>query len=191
APPRPTALTAARARDGAHAVRVEPGEVRLLAASDADLAALISGTVRGGRVTLGARRIDRLGTAARVRRGLGVVTDAAVADDVTVVDHLAAIAGRRAATAALASAPLLRGRGSDAAGVLSGGERRVLAWLRCIVARPNAVVLDAAGTGMDAATLDWAGRVVAAWAQAGVAVVIRPGRDEERRWALPGPPSPS
>ena len=119
---------------------------------------------------------------------------APVAPDVTVHDHLAAVLGDAAAGRVLADAPLLAGRGADPAGVLSGGERRVLAWLRARTVAPRAVLLDRAGEGLDADTLAWAGRVVTAWAAAGVAVLVRAGRQEERGWAAAtahGQPSPS
>lgn len=136
-------------------------------------------------VRLDGRRLDRHGPAGRVRRGLGVVSGAPVAADVSILDQLAAVRGAAAAGAALAEAPLLAGRGADPAGILSGGERRVLAWLRCQLTRPRAVVLDAAGTSLDQDTLRWCDGVVARWRAEGVAVVVRPGRDEERAWAAP------
>lgn len=137
-------------------------------------------------VVLDGRSLGRWGPAARVRRGLGVVADAPVAADVPIEDQLAAVAAAEEARRVLADAPLLAGRGQDPAGVLSGGERRVLAWLRCQLTRPRAVVLDGAGTGLDAASLAWCGEVVAAWRADGVAVVVRAGRVEEESWALPG-----
>jgi len=141
---------------------------------------------RRHEVRLDGRRLDRYGPAGRVRRGLGVISGAPVAADVSVLDQLAAVRGVAAAAAVLADAPLLARRGGDPAGILSGGERRVLAWLRCQLTRPRAVVLDAAGTGLDADTLAWCQRVVEGWRAEGVAVVVRAGRDEERAWAAPG-----
>jgi hypothetical protein len=43
-------------------------------------------------------------------------------------------------------------------------------------------VLDRAGTGLDAVSLRWAHQVVDRWVDAGVAVLLRPGRPEEERW---------
>lgn len=174
-------------------VAVDPGAVVVV---EDPIGAQAVGTVVGdqpGSVHLDGRRLRRRGLAGRVRHGLAVVSGAPVAADVTVLDHLAAVLGRAAARAVLDGAPLLAGRGDDPAGVLSGGERRVLAWLRADATRPRAVVLDHAGQGLDAATLAWAGEVVAAWAADGVAVLVRPGRDEERGWATTnhGRPSPT
>lgn len=174
----------------ARPVAVAPGEVRLLDGPDAaDVVATLLGTDRAGTVLLDGRPL-RGGISRRVRRGLAVVSGAPVAPDVSVHDHLAAALGARGADEVLASAPLLAGRGGDPAGVLSGGERRVLAWLRARASRPRAVVLDHAAEGLDADTLVWAGRVVSGWAADGVAVLVRPGRVEEREWSE-GPHRPA
>lgn len=134
-------------------------------------------------VRLGDRPLRARGLASRVRHGLGIVTDVSPPADVTVRDHLAAVAGVASAERLLRSAPLLAGRGADRAGVLSGGERRILAWLVCLAVDPDAVVLDRATAGLDEHALSWASDVVSAWRGAGVPVVVHPGRPEERRWA--------
>lgn len=174
-------------------VTVAAGEARLLDEAEAPVvvAALRGLTVRGVTVAVDGRRLRTRGLAGRVRRGVAIVSGAPVAADVSVRDHLAAIVGSAAARDLLADAPLLAGRGDDPAGVLSGGERRVLAWLRARAVSPRAVLLDRAGEGLDAATLAWAGEVVTAWRADGVAVVVRAGRAEERAWAdAAGRPSP-
>lgn len=169
-------------------LRVAAGQVRLLDVDEAApvLAAVLGAGPRGATVLVAGRRLRGRGLAGRVRRGLAVVSGAPVAADVKVADHLAAVVGAGRARALLAEAPLLAGRGDDPAGVLSGGERRVLAWLRAQAVDPHVVVLDRAGEGLDTATMQWAGRVVAQWADSGVAVVVRAGRAEERAWASPG-----
>lgn len=167
---------------------LDPGDATLLAGPGADdaVAALIGravGSGRGHQIELDGRRLDRRATAARVRAGLGFVSTPAVAADVSIADHLAVIAGPARAGTLLDDAPLLTGRGDEPAGVLSGGERRVLAWLRALALGPRAVVLDRAAVGLDPATLAWAGEAVERWRRGGVAVVVRPGRPEERSWA--------
>lgn len=174
---------------------VGPGELRVLTAPEAGpvVAVLRGRAPRGARLAVDGRWVRRRGLAARVRRGIAVVAGAPVAADVSVGDHLAAIVGTAAARGLLAGAPLLADRGPDPAGVLSGGERRVLAWLRARAVDPRVVLLDRAGEGLDAATMAWAGDVVAAWLADGVAVVVRPGRVEEQEWAdltAPARPSP-
>lgn len=174
------------APDGESVLAVEAGGAHLVEAAPRLLAALVGEGDRRWQVRVDGHRIRARGTAARVRRGLAVVGAAPVAADVSVHDHLAAVGGPAAARDLLAGAPLLAGRGAHPAGVLSGGERRTLAWLRAVALAPRAVVLDRAGEGLDADTLQWAGDQVATWRQGGVAVVVRPGRTEERRWADPG-----
>lgn len=161
-------------------LRVGPGE-----ATEIPAAAVIHLARRHDhrdRIHLAGRRIDRRGTAGRVRAGFGLVTGAPVAGSVTVGDHLAAIAGTRRAEALLATSPLLARRRDDPAGVLSGGERRVLALLRAAATDPVVVVLDRAGAGLDDEALAWAGHCVAAWRAAGVAVLVRVGRAAEAEW---------
>lgn len=123
------------------------------------------------RVELNGRRLDRRSTARRVAAGLGVVDDGPVAPDVTVRDHLAAIVSRRRADELLAGCPHLAGRGPDPAGWLSGGERRLLAWLVCDATAPTAVVLDGAFRGLDLPARVWAEAVLDGWLDRGVAVL--------------------
>jgi len=176
-----------RLRHGLLDLSVPPGAAVIVAGDDADdaIGALVGRSRRGHVIALDGRRLDRRATDVRVRRGLGYVVDAAVVGDVAVLDHIAARAGVRRARALLADNPLLAGRGGDPAGVLSGGERRMLAWLRCVALRPRAVVLDRAAAGFDTRAVEWAGAQVAAWRGGGVAVVVRPGRPEEAAWAGP------
>lgn len=175
-------------RSGVVELDLGPGDATLLVGPDADdaVAALIgsaAGSGRGHAIELDGRRLGPRGTAVRVRAGLGFVSVPAVAADVSIADHLAVIAGPARAGSLLGEAPLLAGRGDEPAGVLSGGERRVLAWLRAVALGPRAVVLDRAGVGLDPAALSWACEVVEGWRRSGVAVVVRPGRPEERSWA--------
>lgn len=139
------------------------------------------------RIILADRRLDGLDPAARVRAGLVAVrADAPVAPEVSVRDHLGAVAPLRRVAAVLEEAPLLAGRGGLPAGVLSGGERRVLAWLRARLLDPVALVLDGAATGADEATLAWMAHEVVTHRRGGVAVLVRAGRPEERAWVTAG-----
>lgn len=173
-------------------LHVAGGEVRVLddVVADAVVAAVLDPGAPGVQVTVGGSRLRGRSLAARVRRGLAVVSGAPVAADVTVLDHLVAVVGHGARDL-LATSPLLADRGHDPAGVLSGGERRALGWLRARGVDPSAVLLDRAAEGLDAATVTWAGQVVADWATDGVAVVVRPGRAEERAWERNRTPDPA
>lgn len=166
-------------------LRVACGEAHLLEDQPALRAVLVGSGPTGWQVRVDGRPVRSRGVADRVRRGLAVVGPAPVAADVSVHDHLAAVVGTTRARRLLADTPLLADRGADPAGVLSGGERRALAWLRAVAVAPVAVVLDRAGEGLDASTLAWAGDQVASWRREGVAIVVCPGRVEERRWTSP------
>jgi ABC-type uncharacterized transport system ATPase subunit len=168
----------------AHPVTCASGEVALLPDDEALVAALVGEDhTRDHRIELAGKRVDRRSPAGRVRAGLAVVRGSEVAGDVSVRDHLVGACGRRRAAELLDGTPLLAARGDDPAGVLSGGERRVLGWLLAVAAEPRAVVLDRAGTGLDIVSLRWAHHVVDRWVDAGVAVLLRAGRPEEARWA--------
>lgn len=168
-------------RDAPFDVEVRPGDAALVEERDV-VAALVRRRDARDRIHLGDDRLDRRSPAGRVRAGLASVLEATVAADVPVRDHLAVVVGRRRADALLGESPLLADRGDDPAGVLSGGERRVLAWLRVRAVDPRAVVLDGAGAGLDDEALAWAGRQVQQWRDDGVPLVVRPARAEERQW---------
>jgi ABC-type branched-subunit amino acid transport system ATPase component/ABC-type branched-subunit amino acid transport system permease subunit len=157
---------------------VAPGEVVELPDDDRVVAALLA----RGDVALDGRSLRRRGPAGRVRAGLGAVVGVEVAPDVTVAEHLGAVVPLAEARRLLAAVPGLAARADDPAGVLSGGERRLLAWLVASARQPRAVVLDRAGTGLDADALRWASEQVERWRADGVAVLVRPGREEERGW---------
>lgn len=137
----------------------------------------------GDRLQLDGRDLDRRSPAARVRAGLIVVGDPPIAPAVSVVDHLAAVTSRSTAAELLADVPRLAGRADDPAGVLSGGERRLLGWARALLLSPSAVVLDRAATGLDADALAWATDRVERWRAAGCVALVRPGREAEAAWA--------
>jgi branched-chain amino acid transport system ATP-binding protein len=166
-------------------LQLEAGEVRRLPDDPRHVTALL--TPGGGhRILLEGRALHRRGPAARVRAGLVAVGDAPVAPELSLLDHLAAVVPLRQAREVLETTPYLAGRGTDPGGVLSGGERRLLAWALARALAPRVVVLDRAGTGLDAAALAFASRQVAAWTEAGVGVLIRVGRAEERAWLEAG-----
>lgn len=137
---------------------------------------------RGDRLDLDGRRLVRRGPAARVRAGLVVIDDPVLAPAVSVADHLAAASSPSRASTTLAATPRLAGRDRDPAGVLSGGERRLLGWARAVLLEPRVVVLDRAGTGLDDDALAWTIARVAAWRATGTTVLVRAGRAEEAAW---------
>jgi len=168
--------------DGQRRLELGAGEAAVLDdAADLEVLAALTGHGRG-RVEVDGRQV-RGGPARRARHGLVVIADAAVADDVTVLDHVAAVVGPRRSGHVLGGLPLLAGRGDDPAGVLSGGERRALALLTAFALRPRVLVLDRAGVGLDAATLAWATAAIRRVRDAGSSVIVRSSREEEVQWA--------
>lgn len=162
-----------------------PGDAAVLPDDDRTVRWL-AGHERSGaddELRLGDRRLTRRRPAARVRAGLVVLGDPPLAPSVTLRDHLAAVISPAAADDLLAGTPRLAGRSGDPAGVLSGGERRLLGWARTVLLEPAAVVLDRAGTGLDADAVAWADEQVTRWREAGTAVLVRVGRTEELDWA--------
>lgn len=151
---------------------VGPGDV--LTVDDRRIVAALTGSDAPPgrhRVLLDGRRLDRRSPAQRVAAGLATVADAPIAPDVAVRDHLSVVVRPDRAEELLAGCPRLAGRGDDPAGWLSGGERRLLAWLRAEATGPRAVVLDGAFRGLDAGSRAWAEDRLARWVERGVAVV--------------------
>jgi branched-chain amino acid transport system ATP-binding protein len=170
---------------GTFDLRLQPGEVARLP-DDAATVAWFAGSApprRGDVLAVDGRDLRRRSSAARVRAGLVVVGDPPLAPAVSVRDHLAAVTSSSSATALLAQVPHLAARGSDPAGVLSGGERRLLGWARALLLTPRVVVLDRAATGLDTDAVRWATAQVDRWRDDGVCLLVRTGRAEERPWA--------
>lgn len=164
-------------------LRVAPGAVVALPDDPRHVAALLgTSRGRGHRILLDGRPLHRRRPAARVRAGLVAVGDAPVAPELSVLDHLAAVCPRAEAVRLLAETPHLADRADVPGGVLSGGERRLLAWALARALRPRVVVLDRAATGLDATALVFAHRQVADWSAAGVGLLVRVGRAEEADW---------
>lgn len=156
---------------GDRRLEVAAGERVAVTPAEAVLVTGVGAAAPPGDARLDGRSIVRWSPARRARHGIAAVVDAPVAPDVSVRDHLAARVGVPRAEALLAACPLLVGRGADPAGVLSGGERRALAWLRGEALGPRVVVLADAWSGLDAATRDWAAGLVADWLERGAVVL--------------------
>jgi ABC-type branched-subunit amino acid transport system ATPase component len=167
-------------------LRVGAGEAHRLPDDPRHVAALLGeDRARAHRITLDGRRLDRRAPAMRVRAGLVAVGAAPVAPGVAVVDHLAATLRRDDVRELLADVPRLADLAGRPAGVLSGGERRLLAWALALARTPAVMLLDRAGTGLDPDAQEWATRTVFRWRDAGVGVLVRVGRSEELAWLAP------
>ncbi|MGI5421957.1 ATP-binding cassette domain-containing protein [Actinomadura luteofluorescens] len=134
-----------------------------------------------GDITVDGRSVNRLGTAARTRAGIGVVPqERELFHGLSVHDNLVvgcAGLGRSATRDALESSyaafPILTKLRGRRAGDLSGGERQILAIARVLCRRPRVVLLDEPSVGLSPSMReDIVGNIVRTCRESRVTAVI-------------------
>ena len=111
---------------------------------------------RAGTVTFDGERIDRLGVAERVARGLRLLPEGrGIFPDLTVAENIDVVAARNVATGAMFGIdavyglfPVLAERRATRAGSLSGGQQQMLALSLAILGSPRCLLLDEPSIGL-------------------------------------------
>jgi lipopolysaccharide export system ATP-binding protein len=170
-------------------LQVLPGEVLGIlgpsGAGKSTLFKILSGDLEigGGTITLCGDRVEELPLWKRARKGLGYIPqEPSVFWDLTAGDNAALFAELRGIVqtpdSMLDSVNLLA-RKDVRASALSGGERRRLEFLRATLGRPRVILCDEPFSGVDPEGAKLLGDLLAAQAQAGVAVIIADHHVEE------------
>ncbi|HEX4017036.1 MAG TPA: ABC transporter ATP-binding protein [Frankiaceae bacterium] len=139
------------------------------------LLSVLAGTIplRSGQLLWNGKPFGRLRPEQRARRGLVAVPESqGVFSHLSVRENLEVFAGRRPLSPAYDTFPVLRERGAQAAGTLSGGEQRMLALSRALVADARCVIVDEPSLGLAPALTDELYEVVGRIAATGVTVVL-------------------
>ncbi len=139
------------------------------------LLSVIAGTLplRSGTLEWNGKPFGRLRPEQRAGMGLVAVPESrGVFSHLSVRENLDVFAGSRSLAPAYDTFPALRERGSQAAGTLSGGEQRMLALSRALVADARCVVVDEPSLGLAPALTDELYEVVGRIAATGVTVVL-------------------
>ncbi len=139
------------------------------------LLSVLAGTIdlRAGTLTWEGAPFGNLRPEQRARLGLVAVPESrGVFAHLSVRDNLAVFAGCNDLAPAYDAFPILRERGRQAAGTLSGGEQRMLSLSRALVADARCVIVDEPSLGLAPALTDELYDVVARIAARGVTVVL-------------------
>jgi branched-chain amino acid transport system ATP-binding protein len=135
-----------------------------------------------GKVRLGDADITGLSPSATIKRGLVMVPQSnALFPHLTVRENVllgAYVARRDRAAVRTRFAelgelfPILRDRAGTPAGMLSGGQRRMVEFARSLMTRPRAVLLDEPSIGLDPKSLAFIAEAIGVVASAGTTVVL-------------------
>jgi len=135
--------------------------------------------VQGGSIRFRGQDIGRLPARARVRLGLSYMSELGIFPDLTVEENLdlgalfvdRAVARRRR-TELYALFPILTERRTQAAGGLSGGQRKMLGVAKALAAEPKLLVMDEPSAGLSPLMVSTVIQSLAACRSGGLSLLI-------------------
>lgn len=144
-------------------------------AGKSTLLSVLAGTIalRSGTLSWNGQAFGRLRPEQRARLGMVAIPESqGVFSHLTVRENLDVFAAGRSLLPVYQAFPVLAERGAQTAGTLSGGEQRMLALSRALVADARCVVVDEPSLGLAPALTDEIYEVVGRIAATGVTVVL-------------------
>jgi ABC-type branched-subunit amino acid transport system ATPase component len=130
---------------------------------------------RRGRVLLGGTDVTAAPPYIRARRGMGYVPQGRLLfDSLSVEQNLVAVSreGRESREWVFEMFPLLKDRGRQKAGTLSGGEQQMLAIARALTNRPQFLLLDEPSTGLMPSVLEPLKATLRQLREGGIGIVL-------------------
>jgi branched-chain amino acid transport system ATP-binding protein len=144
-------------------------------AGKSTLLSVLAGTIalRSGTLRWNGKPFGQLRPEQRARLGMVAIPESqGIFSHLTVSENLDVFAAGRSLLAVYQAFPVLAERGGQTAGTLSGGEQRMLALSRALVAEARCVVIDEPSLGLAPALTDEIYDVVGSIAATGVTVVL-------------------
>ncbi len=139
------------------------------------LARLVQGGLRpaSGQVRLNGQDLSNLPASARRRLGVGYMPQIGmVFDDLTVRENLALGTTREMPDRYFARFPRLAERLDQPAGTMSGGERKILAFVRTMIEDTRMLVLDEPSEGVQPENIDHMAECIMSRAREGAGILL-------------------